>query len=117
MGTARPLAGVPALVHPGHGCVRSSSQYGLLTSSRGAILAIFNASLAITLWFARVTYASGRDMAWPAAPISNAYANLLFKMPWVATMTVGVLGAILCSSSACSSVVTFTAVLIIILYA
>jgi amino acid transporter len=84
----------------------------------GAILAIFNASLAITLQFARVTYASGRDMAWPA-PISKAlsYVNPRFKMPWVATMLVGVLGAILCAQSSLISVVTFTAVLIIILYA
>ncbi|MBV8945982.1 MAG: APC family permease [Solirubrobacterales bacterium] len=84
----------------------------------GAILAIFNASLAITLQFARVTYASGRDMAWPA-PISRAlsYVNPRFKMPWVATMLVGVLGGILCAQSSLISVVTFTAVLIVILYA
>src|SRR6201995_174337 len=84
----------------------------------GAILAIFNASLAITLQFARVTYSSGRDMAWPA-PISNAlsYVNPRFKMPWVATLTGGILGAILCAQSSLLSVVTFTAVLIIILYA
>lgn len=84
----------------------------------GAILAIFNASLAITLQFARVTYASGRDMAWPA-PISNAlaYVHPRFRMPWVATMLVGVLGAILCAQSSLISVVTFTSVLIIILYA
>ena len=84
----------------------------------GAILAIFNASLAITLQFSRVTYASGRDMAWPA-PISKAlsYVNPRFKMPWVATMLVGILGAILCAQSSLISVVTFTAVLIIILYA
>jgi len=84
----------------------------------GAILAIFNASLAITLQFARVTYASGRDKAWPM-PISNAlaYVHPRFKMPWVATMLVGVLGAILCAQSSLISVVTFTSVLIIILYA
>lgn len=84
----------------------------------GAILAIFNASLAITLQFGRVTYASGRDKAWPM-PISNAlsYVNPRFKMPWVATLLVGVLGAILCAQSSLISVVTFTSVLIIILYA
>jgi amino acid transporter len=84
----------------------------------GAILAIFNASLAITLQFARVVYASGRDRAWPL-PISNALAwvHPRFKMPWVSTMLVGVLGAILCAQSSLISVVTFTSVLIIILYA
>jgi amino acid transporter len=38
-------------------------------------------------------------------------------MPWVATMAVGVLGAVLCAQSSLISVVTFTSVLIIILYA
>jgi amino acid transporter len=38
-------------------------------------------------------------------------------MPWVATMLVGVCGAILCIQSSLLSVVTFTSVLIIVLYA
>jgi amino acid transporter len=115
-------ADLPAFLHsstPVTDVVRSSFGHTAVDIvTWGAILAIFNASLAITLQFARVTYASGRDMAWPA-PISNAlaYVNPRFKMPWVATMTVGVLGAILCAQSSLLSVVTFTAVLIIILYA
>jgi amino acid transporter len=84
----------------------------------GAILAIFNASLAITLQFARVVWASGRDRAWPS-PISTALAwvHPRFRMPWVATILVGVCGAILCIQSSLISVVTFTAVLIVVLYA
>jgi amino acid transporter len=115
-------ADLPAFLHsatPVTDVVRSSFGHTAVDIvTWGAILAIFNASLAITLQFARVTYASGRDMAWPA-PISNAlaYVHPRFKMPWVATMTVGVLGAILCAQSSLISVVTFTAVLIIILYA
>jgi amino acid transporter len=99
--------------------VRSSFGHTAVTIvTWGAILAIFNASLAITLQFARVVFASGRDRAWPL-PISNALAwvHPRFRMPWVSTMLVGVCGAILCIQSSLISVVTFTAVLIIILYA
>jgi amino acid transporter len=84
----------------------------------GAILAIFNASLAITLQFSRVVWASGRENAWPT-PISKAIAwvHPRFKMPWVANAFVGVTGAILCIPSSLISVVTFTSVLIIGMYA
>jgi amino acid transporter len=115
-------ANLPAFLHsstPVTDVVRSSFGHTAVDIvTWGAILAIFNASLAITLQFARVTYASGRDKAWPM-PISNAlaYVHPRFKMPWVATMLVGLLGAILCAQSSLISVVTFTAVLIIILYA
>jgi amino acid transporter len=99
--------------------VRSSFGHTWVTiTTWGAILAIFNASLAITLQFSRVVYASGRDRAWPM-PISNALAwvHPRFRMPWVSTALVGVAGAILCIQSSLISVVTFTSVLIIILYA
>ena len=84
----------------------------------GAILAIFNASLAITLQFSRVVWSSGRDRAWPM-PISKAleWVHPRFRTPWVSTILVGVCGAALCAQSSLISVVTFTAVLIIILYA
>lgn len=84
----------------------------------GAILAIFNASLAITLQFSRIVWSSGRDRAWPM-PISKAleWVHPRFRTPWVATMFVGICGAVLCAQSSLISVVTFTAVLIIILYA
>jgi amino acid transporter len=84
----------------------------------GAILAIFNASLAITLQFSRIVWSSGRDRAWPM-PISKAleWVHPRFRTPWVATMFVGICGAILCAQSSLISVVTFTSVLIIILYA
>jgi amino acid transporter len=84
----------------------------------GAILAIFNASLAITLQFSRVVWSSGRDRAWPM-PISKAleWVHPRFRTPWVATMFVGICGAVLCAQSSLLSVVTFTSVLIIVLYA
>ncbi|HZU11547.1 MAG TPA: APC family permease [Chloroflexota bacterium] len=84
----------------------------------GAIIAIFNASLAITLQFARVMFASGRDRAWPG-PISDAFAQVwgATRAPWVATLFVGVLASALCLQGKLATVVTFTAVLIIVLYA
>ena len=82
----------------------------------GAILAIFNAALAITLQFGRITYASGRDRAWPG-PISDALSRVNSRgAPWVATATVGLLATVLCFFSSLILVVTFTAVLIIVLY-
>jgi amino acid transporter len=84
----------------------------------GAIIAIFNAALAITLQFSRIVWASGRDRAWPA-PISNAIAQVhpTLRTPWVATIIVGGLATILCLQSTLLTVVTFTAVLLIVLYA
>ncbi len=83
----------------------------------GAIIAIFNASLAITLQFARIVWSSGRDRAWPSA-ISAAIAevNPRFKTPFVATILTGGLATILCLQSSLVTVVTFTAVLLILLY-
>jgi amino acid transporter len=84
----------------------------------GAILAIFNAALAITLQFARIVWSSGRDRAWPG-PISGAIAQVhpTLRSPWVATLFVGVTATILCLQSTLLAVVTFTAVLLIVLYA
>lgn len=83
----------------------------------GAIVAILNASLAITLQFARIVWASGRDRAWPE-PVSTWIAQVnRFGSPWVATLLVGGLATVLCVMSSLVTVVTFTAVLITTLYA
>jgi amino acid transporter len=84
----------------------------------GALLAIFNASVAITLQFARIVWASGRDRAWPE-PVSSWIGKVdpHRGAPWVATLIVGILASILCFQSSLVAVVTFTAVLLIILYA
>jgi amino acid transporter len=84
----------------------------------GAIIAIFNAALAITLQFARIVWSSGRDRAWPG-PISDALAQVhpTLGSPWVATLFVGITATILCIQSTLIAVVTFTAVLLIVLYA
>jgi amino acid transporter len=83
----------------------------------GAIIAILNACLAITLQFARITWSSGRDRAWPD-PIANALARINRNgAPWVATLVIGGCATVLCIWSSLVTVVTFTAVLIITLYA
>jgi amino acid transporter len=83
----------------------------------GALIAIFNASVAITLQFSRIVWASGRDVAWPE-PVSSWIAKVERRrgVPWVATLIVGVLATILCFQSTLITVVTFTAVLIVVLY-
>jgi amino acid transporter len=83
----------------------------------GALIAIFNASVAITLQFSRIVWASGRDVAWPQ-PVSAWIAKVEPRRgaPWVATLIVGALATILCFQSTLIAVVTFTAVLIVVLY-
>jgi len=84
----------------------------------GVLIAIFAANMAITLQFARIVYSTGRDRAWPGA-INSALTKISdrFNSPWVAVLIVGGLAAILSLFSGLVAVVTFTAVLIIILYA
>jgi amino acid transporter len=83
----------------------------------GAIIAIFNASLAITLQFARIVWAAGRDRAWPGV-ISDWIGKVepTRGAPWVATLIVGALATILSFQGSLIAVVTFTAVLLIVLY-
>jgi amino acid transporter len=84
----------------------------------GALFAIVNATLAITLQFARVLWASGRDKAWPN-PVNELLGKVhpKFRSPWIATIIIGGISTIFCLKSSLISTVTFTAVLIIILYA
>lgn len=84
----------------------------------GALFAIVNATLAITLQFARVLWASGRDKAWPN-PVNEFLGKVhpKFRSPWTATLVIGTVATIFCLKSSLISTVTFTAVLIIILYA
>ncbi|MEU5885900.1 APC family permease [Streptomyces sp. NPDC047461] len=59
-------------------------------------LAIINAGIVMVIQNSRVLFASARDKAWPA-PVNNVFARLgRFGSPWVATLAVGVPGAILC---------------------
>lgn len=83
----------------------------------GAILALFNACLAITLQFARILWASGRDRVWPeviSKPLHLTWART--HAPWVATLFIGVLAVILCLSLSLVATVTFVAVFTITNY-
>ena len=83
----------------------------------GAIIAILNACLAITLQFARIVWAAGRDRAWPGV-ISEWIGKVEPSRgaPWVATLIVGALATILSYQGGLIAVVTFTSVLLIVLY-
>src|SRR5215204_6424214 len=84
----------------------------------GVLIAIFAANMAITLQFARIVYSTGRDRAWPGG-INSALTKIndRFNSPWVAVLIVGGLSAVLSLFSGLAAAVTFTAVLIIVLYA
>ncbi|MFG2953277.1 APC family permease [Streptomyces sp. NPDC048291] len=59
-------------------------------------LAIINAGIVMVIQNSRVLFASARDKAWPA-PVNSALSRLgRFGSPWVATLAVGVPGAVLC---------------------
>ncbi|MEU2772758.1 APC family permease, partial [Streptomyces sp. NPDC007162] len=59
-------------------------------------LAIINAGIVMVIQNSRVLFASARDKAWPN-PVNSGLSRLgRFGSPWVATLAVGVPGALLC---------------------
>lgn len=83
----------------------------------GAIIALFNACLAITLQFARILWASGRDRVWPdviSRPLHQTWART--DAPWVASLFIGILAVILCLTLSLVATVTFVAVFTIANY-
>ncbi|MGW2466121.1 APC family permease [Streptomyces bauhiniae] len=59
-------------------------------------LAIVNAGIVMVIQNSRVLFASARDKAWPT-PVNGLLSRLgRFGSPWVATLTVGIPGALLC---------------------
>ncbi|MEW2299052.1 APC family permease [Streptomyces sp. NPDC006655] len=59
-------------------------------------LAIINAGIVMVIQNSRVLFASARDRAWPN-PVNSGLSRLgRFGSPWVATLAVGVPGALLC---------------------
>lgn len=73
----------------------SSSAVGTFISLCVA-LAIINAGIVMVIQNSRVLFASARDKAWPE-PVNHGLARLgRFGSPWVATLLVGVPGALLC---------------------
>jgi amino acid transporter len=83
----------------------------------GALFAVLNAILAITLQFARILWSSARDRAWPG-PVNDLLGRVhpTFHSPWVATLLTGGIATVLCFASSLVTAVTFTAVRIIVLY-
>lgn len=83
----------------------------------GALFAVLNAILAITLQFSRILWSSARDRAWPS-PVNDLLGRVhpTFRSPWVATLLTGGVATVLCFASDLVTAVTFTAVLIIVLY-
>jgi amino acid transporter len=81
------------------------------------VLSVFNAVIAGIMAFARILYCSGRDHAWPQ-PISRwiAHVSPNTRAPWVATLVLGVPIIILTAASNVATVVTFTGVLVTIVY-
>ncbi|MFF3642466.1 APC family permease [Streptomyces sp. NPDC002564] len=73
----------------------SSSAVGTFVSLCVA-LAIINAGIVMVIQNSRVLFASARDKAWPS-PVNKALSKLgASGAPWVATLLVGVPGALLC---------------------
>ncbi|MEW2130163.1 APC family permease [Streptomyces sp. NPDC005435] len=59
-------------------------------------LAIVNAGIVMVIQNSRVLFASARDKAWPT-PVNSLFSKLgRFGSPWVATLAVGVPGALFC---------------------
>jgi amino acid transporter len=84
----------------------------------GAAIAMINCVLAVILQFSRVYYSAGRDKAFPEK--INKFLTTIhptFKTPFLATLFMGALGAIVCFDSSLISMVTFTSVTIVLLYA
>jgi amino acid transporter len=81
------------------------------------VLSVFNAVIAGIMAFGRILYCSGRDNAWPK-PISKALATVSpqSRVPWVATIVLGVPIVVLTAASNLAVVVTFTGVLVTIVY-
>ncbi|WP_263248742.1 APC family permease [Saccharopolyspora rosea] len=79
--------------------------------------AILNAVIVMVLQNARVLYASARDRAWPA-PVNRALSRLhsRWKSPWVATLAVGLPGALLAGLVDIEALLDVTGVIVAVTY-
>lgn len=83
----------------------------------GIAIAILNAAIVMVLQNSRVVYASGRDRAWP--PAVNRALSLLgprYGAPWVATLVIGVPGAVLAWGVDIEALLGITSVIISAMY-
>ncbi len=82
------------------------------------VLAIFNAVIAIVLSYARILYSAARDRAFPG-PVSRwmAYVHPRYQSPWLPTMFIGVLGAVLCLTVSLNTLTNLTGATLVADYA
>jgi amino acid transporter len=83
----------------------------------GIAIAILNAVIVMVLQNGRVVYASARDRAWPA-PVNHALTRLhpRFSSPWLATLVIGIPGAVLAYAIDIESLLGITSVIISVIY-
>lgn len=86
--------------------------------SLGIVLAVLNAVIAIVLSYSRVLYSAARDNAFPGAG-SKALRHIhpKFGSPWLATILVGIVGAVLCLSVSLSTLINLTGASLVADYA
>jgi amino acid transporter len=86
--------------------------------SIGICLAILNAVIAIILGYGRILYSSARDRAFPG-PVSGWLARVhpRYRSPWIATIFIGILGAILCLGVSLNTLVNLTGASLVADYA
>lgn len=80
-------------------------------------VAILNAVIVMVLQNARVVYASARDRCWPT-PVNEALTRLhpRYRSPWLATLVIGVPGAVLAYAVDIEALLGITSVLISTMY-
>jgi amino acid transporter len=85
--------------------------------SLGVAVAIFNAVIASALTVGRVIFSSARDRAWPA-PVNRTLSAVhgRLRVPWIATLLFGGSCAIFTALSSLAAIVTFTSVVVLVLY-
>lgn len=81
------------------------------------VIAILNATLAIVLSSGRILYSSARDNAWGPASRWLADIHPRLKTPWISTMVVGVIGAVLCLTVSLDTLVNLTGASLVADYA
>lgn len=81
--------------------------------SLGIAVAVLNAVIALMPYYARILYSTGRDMAWPN-PVSRALAKVhpKYGTPWLATILVGIGGAVMILISDVATLSTWTGALL-----
>jgi amino acid transporter len=99
--------------------IEATADKGVYTVvSLGIVLAVLNAVIAIILAYARILYSAARDKAFPG-PASGWLAHIhpRFQSPWLATMLIGVVGAVLCLTVSLSTLVNLTGASLVVDYA